>query len=257
MALDVTLNELQDRVAILESVIEVHSAILPAPQRYMSVEGWGYRYENPDVRHFCLLKAIRVVSALNAAIDLARKGYVQEVATLMRVVEECRKHIEYIVEADDSEQHRANVAKYLREFFDDMVRDPEAEIKGVLIREKIINEQLGKTLDRLAAESGEDMANRTPAAKLYRRTARAFSFYVHGRYPETMDLYGGRPGRWHLHGMLGTPKDGENLETLDSFVTGATTAFVTMIQGLPELRKLILQRVPHLREWYAKEVGHE
>ena len=35
------------------------------------------------------------------------------------------------------------------------------------------------------------------------------------------DLYGGSPGRWHLHGMSGTPKDRENLDTLDTFI-GAT-----------------------------------
>jgi hypothetical protein len=29
-----------------------------------------------------------------------------------------------------------------------------------------------------------------------------------------MDLYGGRPGQFHLHGMNGTPKEGENLEIL-------------------------------------------
>lgn len=254
MLFDAALGGLQNRVVILETVIDILSNILPAPKLHVSAEGRGFRYENPDVRHFCLLKAVRVVSALNAAIELARRGYVQELATLMRVVEGSRKHIEYVTEVDDGEQHRANVAKYLREFFDDTVRDPEAEIKGVLIRERIINEQLGRTLDRLAAESGEDMTSRVPAAKLYHRSSRAFSFYVHARYPETMDLYGGRPGRWHLRGMHGTPKDSENLETLDSFVTGASTAFVTMIQGLPQLREVIL-RQPRTRQWYAEEVG--
>ena len=57
-----------------------------------------------------------------------------------------------------------------------------------------------------------------------------------------------------MRGMHGTPKDSENLETLDSFVTGASTAFVTMIQGLPQLREVIL-RQPRTRQWYAEEVG--
>jgi hypothetical protein len=46
----------------------------------------------------------------------------------------------------------------------------------------------------------------------------SFSNYVHGKYLEAMDLYGGRPAHFHLRGMGGTPKDAENLATIDSFV---------------------------------------
>src|ERR1700756_1369845 len=45
----------------------------------------GYRFDEPTTHHFCLLKAVRVVSALNASIELARRGYTQEIAVLMRV----------------------------------------------------------------------------------------------------------------------------------------------------------------------------
>jgi hypothetical protein len=138
-------------------------------------------------------------------------------------------------------------------FFDDIQRDPEAVIKSVLIREKVINEQLGKTLDRISMERG-DTAERVPAAQLFHRSSRSFSFYVHARYPEAMDLYGGFPGRWHLRGMGKTPKDRENLETLDTFITTASTTFVIMVQGILQLRELVL-RQPQLHQWYAERVG--
>jgi hypothetical protein len=244
---------LQARVATLEDVIEIFSDLLPAPKLRVSTTERGFGYESPDVRHFCLLKAVRVVSALNAAFELARKGYVQELAALMRILTECTRHIEYVLDADDGEDHQSNVAKYLDEFFDDIERNPEAEIKGVLIRERIVNEQLGKTLDRIAAQYGQ-AANRIPAAQLLYRSSRAFSFYIHARYPESMDLYGGRPGRWHLRGMSGTPKDRENLAVLDMFTTTASTTFVLMVQGIPELREKVLKKPP-LRQWYAEHVA--
>jgi hypothetical protein len=62
----------------------------------------------------------------------------------MRIVSECTRHIEYVVDIDDDATHQTNVKNYLREFFQDTNRDVQAEIKGVLIREKMINEQLGK-----------------------------------------------------------------------------------------------------------------
>jgi hypothetical protein len=141
---------------------------------------------------------------------------------------------------------------YLREFFQDIVREPEAEIKGVLIREKIINEQLGKRLDELAQQYGE-LQDRVPAAQLFYRSSRAFSFYVHARYPECMDLYGGRPGRWHLRGMRGTPKDRENLATLDTFIQTASTTFVIMVHSIPQLRDAVFQNAA-LRKWLEQRV---
>ena len=65
-----------------------------------------------------------------------------------------------------------------------------------------------------------------------------FSNYVHGRYPETMDLYGGVPGHFHLNGMSDTPKDGENLESLDTLIVTASlsiAAFVKVFQLQPLL----------------------
>jgi len=253
MVLESALNGLRARVARLEAVIEMFSDLLPAPKLYVSPTDRGFRFEQPDVRHFCLLKAVRVVSALNAAFELARDGYTQELATLMRTLVECTRHIEYVLDIDDSEPHRANVEKYLREFFDDAVRDPEADIKGVLIRDNKINEQLGKTLDRIVAQYG-DTQDRVPADRLLWKSSRAFSFYVHARYPECMDLYGGRPGRFHLRGMSGTPKDHENLETLDTFITAASTTFVIMVQAISPLREVVL-RDQTLREWYRERVG--
>jgi hypothetical protein len=253
MIFDAALSGLQARVVMLESVIEIFSGLLAPPKLFVSETVRGFRYENPDVRHFCLLKAVRVVSALNAAIELARKGYTQELAVLMRILTECTRHIEYVLDTDDGEEHRSNVKTYLWEFFEDIRRESEAEIKGVLIRERVVNEQLGKTLDGISEQYG-DVVERVPAAQLFYRSSRAFSFYVHARYPEAMDLYGGRPGRWHLRGMSGTPKDRENLETLDTFIATASTTFVIMVQGIPQLRELVL-RQPMLRQWYVERRG--
>jgi Family of unknown function (DUF5677) len=252
MLLEGVIRGFEERVAILERVIEIFSGLVSPPTFVHTIKDRHFQCESPDVRHFCLLKAVRVVSSLNAAFELARKGYTQELTVLMRILSECTHHIEYVLDPDDDERHKANVKKYLQNFFEDRERDPEAEIKGVLIREKVINEQLGKTLDKIAAQYG-DTKDRVPAAKLFHRSSRAVSFYVHARYPESMDLYGGTPGRFHLRGMRGTPKDRENLETLDTFIDTASTTFVIMVQGIPELRATALKE-PMLYRWYAQAV---
>jgi len=107
-------------------------------------------------------------------------------------------------------------------------------------------------LDRIAEQYG-DAVERVPAAQLYSKTYRIFSNYVHAKYPEIMDLYGGTPGRFHLSGMSGTPKDQENLATLESFITTASNTFVIMIQGL-NLRGL-LDADTALAVWYNDGVA--
>jgi hypothetical protein len=71
---------------------------------------------------------------------------------------------------------------------------------------------------------------------------------VHGSYPEMMDLYGDRPGYFHLHGMSGTPKDGEIIEQLATFIETTRTTFVIMIQQL-NLRSIV-DADPVIAVWY-------
>jgi hypothetical protein len=173
MLVEGVIRGFQERVVILERVVEIFTGLLPAPTFYTSAVDRYFRYDNPDVRHFCLLKAVRIISALNASFELARKRYTQELATLMRIISECARHIEYVLDSDDSVQHTSNVQKYLREFFEDNRRDTDSEIKSVLIREKVINEKLGKTLDKIAAQHGTT-EDRVPAAKLFHRSSQRF-----------------------------------------------------------------------------------
>jgi hypothetical protein len=112
-----------------------------------------------------------------------------------------------------------------------------------------VHDTLGRSLDKIADDLGE-MDGRTPAARLYSNIYRTTSNYVHAKYPECMDLYGGRPGQFHLHGMSGTPKEGENLEILQTYALTLRNCFVRMIQGL-DLGRLV-DADPVIGTWYKK-----
>jgi len=247
MNLERSWRALELKITPLARVVEVFAASLVPPKRYQEEMDRGYRYDAPDVRHFCLLKAARVVSALNASVNLARGGYVQEIAVLMRTLIECTTHIEYVLDLDDSAAHRAAVKAYVEAFFEDAKRHAAAEIKKAQVPQRQVHETIGKTLDEIAAIYG-DTTDRTPAAKLYWNTYRIYSNYVHAKYPECMDLYGGTPGRFHLRGMSGTPKDMENLAQIESLTQTASSAFVIMIQQLDLDHIIIGDDV--LSKWY-------
>src|ERR1051326_3237263 len=107
MDLEPYLKALEERIEPMERFVGLFSANLDQPHLHGLLGDRGFRYKVPDVRHFCLLKAVRVVSGLNACLPLARTGYLQELNTLMRTVAECCSHIKFVVNRSAPEFDRA------------------------------------------------------------------------------------------------------------------------------------------------------
>ena len=106
---------------------------------------------------------------------------------------------------------------------------------------------MGKTLDSIAEQYGP-VEGRKPAEAAYTDIYLAYSNYVHAKYPEVMDLYGGEPGRFHLDGMRGTPKDGENFAIIDTFID---TAAISLRMIVSKLRlHEVLEHDVALRIWF-------
>jgi hypothetical protein len=65
-----------------------------------------------------------------------------------------------------------------------------------------------------------------------------------------MDMYGGIPGHFHLRGMAGTPKDVENLELIDEFITDISNTMKLLVLKLQV--KDLLERDEILRNWFVE-----
>ena len=162
-----------------------------------------------SVEHFCLLKAVRVVSALNAAVELARCGYTQEIGVLIRTLVECTTHIEFVLSARDDAsisetevEKVEKVEKYVQAYFADFQRNSATDFKRAQVKQNTVNERLGTTLDDFIQQHDPERQG-IEAEQLYSNVYLTFSNYVHAKYPEVMDLYGGSPAHFHLHGMKG------------------------------------------------------
>jgi len=237
------------RIEPLERLVAACAASLSPPIFYHSGQKhYAYRYGMPGVRHFCLLKAVRAVSALNAMIALARGGFAQEIGVLVRTLVECTTHIEFVLDAlDENDVLATDVEKYVQNFFADFARNSSADFKRAQVRQGVVHERLGVTLDNFAQQTGH-AEQRAPAESMYSNVYLAFSNYVHAKYPEVMDLYGGTPGRFHLDGMRGTPKDEDNLQIVDTIID---TVAITLKLVVSRLRlHLILEADPGLGIWF-------
>jgi hypothetical protein len=93
-------------------LLGLFSASLEQPKLVPVADGRAYRYEAPDVRHFCLLKGVVTVNTLYAILELARRGYIFQVNALLRLVIECTTHIEYVLDPSTDAKHKEKVAEY-------------------------------------------------------------------------------------------------------------------------------------------------
>ena len=229
----VELDRVRTRIVPLERLVAACAASLSPPIFYHSgQEHYGYRYGKPGAEHFCLLKAVRTVSALNAMVVLARGGFVQEIGVLVRTMVECTTHIEFVLDALDGNDVLApDVDKYVQDFFADFARNSSADFKRAQVRQGVVHQRLGETLDNISRQAGDD-SRRAPAERMYSNVYLTYSNYIHAKYPEIMDLYGGVPGHFHLDGMRGTPKDDENLRIIDAFIDTAAIALKLMVGKL-------------------------
>lgn len=245
--MDAVLAKLADELDPLTRLIGLFSASLEQPKLVPVEGGRAFRYSAPDIRHFCLLKGVLAVNTLYAILELARGGFIFQVNALLRVVIECTTHIEFVLDPSTDARHKGRVAKYLAAYFADFNRDPTAPFQREPIKQRQVHVTIGKTLDDIAAQYA-GYANRRPAADAYFSLYRSFSNFIHPRYPETVDLYGGTPGRFNLHGMSGTRKDTEMAVTLEPIVGTVSNVFAHMVQAL-DLRKFV-ESDPVIGAWY-------
>lgn len=246
---EVQLDGLKARIEPMDRLVTVIANSVPKPLFYHSGdEQYGFRYGKPGVLHFCLLKAVRTVSALNAIVALARGGFAQEVGVLVRTLVESTTHIEFVLDAlDDQGALRPDVDKYVRDYFADYARSSSGGSKRAQVRQGLVHKHLGKALDRIVEENGP-VEGRKSAEAVYTNVYLTYSNYVHAKYPEVMDLYGGEPGRFHMDGMLGTPKDQENFDIIDTFIDTAAISLKLMVRKL-RLHHLLDLDAP-LRIWF-------
>lgn len=246
MAFDDEIERLRQRVAPLAKFVHATSQTLQKPRLIASPEHLGFRYENPQLIEFCLLRGVRIVSALNASIELVRGGYSQEIGVILRTMIEYASQIDFMLASlDENGKLSTKATRFLTDFFADDQRP--AAGKRFKLPQKEVHDIVGKRLDDAAAAAGMDVKQRKAATDLLSNIYLVFSNYIHGRYPESMDLYGGRPGSFHMYGMSRTPKDAENLEILDTLITSASNSLKGMVIDL-RLHQFV-QSDPELAAW--------
>jgi hypothetical protein len=248
MSFETRLEELRNNIKPLQRFLHLFESSLDDPIFQTSENLHAFRYKAPDVRHFCLLKGIRAISAFNAAIELCRLGFSQEICVLLRTIVECTSHVDYVLANEGPVTEKAN--EFISNYFFDVERGPSPAFKRSGLRQREIHAAVGEALEKFIGSSGSSGEyTGVNTSKLYSSVYLNLSNYVHCKYPETMDLYGGRPGKFHLKGMGGTPKDFENINLLETYFVSVSQCLQLVVLRLNLLKLITESGDQGLEEW--------
>lgn len=132
-------------------------------------------------------KAVRMVSALNAAALLADNGFTTEVASLLRIVTDLANEIIAVGEG----VLRGTLTRSQQDFVDQFFRPVPTSLEEFRAREKasyVSRKEIYKAHKRLAAESPADGEKLVEIGKFLDQ---GYDSYVHGGYATAMELYEG------------------------------------------------------------------
>ena len=186
----------------LSAVISEIEGHFPPP-RYVKIGGQSqFRYSETSVYHVALLKAVRMVSSLNACLCMFEDGYYQEIMVVLRTIDDFFSDILFILENSDQGKSSDSQNNYIEDFFKEEFVNPANPLENSQRRSTVPRKKVWTSVARQIGQ----YANPSDAQKILQIANDAFSGYVHGAYPHIMELYGGRPPCFHMNGILVSPR---------------------------------------------------
>ena len=212
------------------SLLDAVSGKLPAPKFFGTRPYLSFRHEEHDktIELAVVLKAVKATSALNACLCLMIAGHVQEIMALLRIVEECGNDILFLLIPDAEGNNTAKQEEYLHSFFAEEFTDPAKVLTSHQSRAPVPFKKINAANAKMLGQT----TNESDAAKMGEITFKTLSGYVHAAYPQIMEMFGGLNLKFHMRGMLGTPRMEETLVQLVNYIDRMNINLVLLCRRL-------------------------
>lgn len=237
------LNEFLIRLGKIYRELENH---LPSLEFKISQQNKAFRFasESHTDTVACFLKGAKTVSTLNACMVLLQVGHAQEIGALSRVVEDMCNEILFLIKptGKDGLSLSDDQEKFLDAFYKEEFADTENIMETHLVRDTVQNKKILAGVARLYGE----ILNPSDAQQMGKIMQRALSGYVHGAYPQIMEMYGGNPARFHLFGHHDGPRVYEWFNQLLTYIDRTILISVLIAKKMGAIE--IEEKVRELKE---------
>jgi hypothetical protein len=204
------MNGLYDQVLRnMESTVHTLAQRVPQPQRVPYKDSFVFRYVEKSIYQALVQKLARLVSSLHSAWLLMEHGFVQEQAALQRMLDEIEEDISFLAFAiifnDMTELHQTYLDAFYEEEF-----DADSAMASTQKRPMVPRKKIHAYLTKIESSA----LNPSCRAEALRTISKTYSGFVHAASPHIMDIYGGHPPKFHMHGLLGTERHHEHKSDL-------------------------------------------
>lgn len=220
---------LYDRAFVcMEVTVHGLEGLVPAPRLVETKQGRVYRYEERLAKQAIVQKLARLVSTLRAARLLLDRGFVQDVGTLERVLDEILQDVHFLVVGLESptKLHRQFLSYFYEEEFDAETARESTQKRGMVSRQRI-RAHFGRSISDIPASG----FNPSDLTEDLRSVDKGNSGYVHGASPHLMEMYFGDPPEFQMNGMLGTSREREHRVQFWNYVYRAICAFALVVRA--------------------------
>jgi len=193
----------------LEVVLKELINAVPPPQEVLRHGHPAYRCAEQTIEQAIVLKLVRYVSGLRACLLLLEHGFVQELGTVQRAVQDIEEDVTFlslsIILNKPTDNHTRLLDSFWQEEFDTSGPRPTSVPRDMVPRSKI-----------RAYNANPNGINPDPSTTIdvVRTVSSFYSGFVHGAAGHIMDLYGGNPPSFHTDGLPGTIRQEEHDEDL-------------------------------------------
>jgi hypothetical protein len=195
----------------MEKTVHTLAARVVPPTRVPYKDTFVFRYVEKTLHQAIVQKLARYVSGLYAARLLMEHGFVQEQGALQRILDEIQEDISFlsfpVIFSEITDLHK----RYLEAFYEEEF-DKETAYKSTQKRPMIRRQKIRAYIARMNSE--HTGFGQTESSENARTVSKGYSGYVHAASPHIMDMYGGDPPRFHVSGMLYTPRHTEHRRDL-------------------------------------------
>ena len=210
-----------EALQIMEEWLRVLEKRVPPPQ-LVSLDGQpAFRYTEKTIYQAIVQKLVRLVSGLGAARVLLVHGYVQELGALQRMLDEFREDVTFLSLAAIYNERTDLHVRYLEAFYQEEFDKPGDPVDSTQNRPMIPRKKIQAYISKSEAAALEP----TRSIQLSKTISKAYSGFVHGASPHIMEMYGGNPARFHVQGMLGTPRVAIHREDIWNYFHRGIVAF--------------------------------
>ena len=187
-------------LTFLEQIVNELAAKVPQPKLVVTGKLRAFRYEEQTIHQAIVQKLARMVSTLAATRLLFNNGFVQEQASLQRILDEISEDIQFLAFGVLEGDHKSELhCQFLDAFYQEEF-DAETAIRSSQNRQMVPRRKIQAYLTRTSFSPCDPSGGQ----EVLRTVSKFYSGFIHAASPQLMEMYGGEPKRFHMCGMKET-----------------------------------------------------